>query len=56
MKDVASSQREQDIHHQVAGCRQGCAGTAVAEGPPCLGWAEMPTGNSTLQGFLKSPC
>uniref|UniRef100_A0A8C3EL40 Galactose-3-O-sulfotransferase 1 n=1 Tax=Corvus moneduloides TaxID=1196302 RepID=A0A8C3EL40_CORMO len=23
---------------------------------PCPGWAEMPTGNSTLQGLLKSPC
>lgn len=55
MKDVASSQQEQDIHHQVAGCRQGCAGTAVVEGLPCPGWAEMPTGNPALQELLKSP-
>lgn len=55
MKDVALSQQEQYICPQVAGCRQGCAGTAVVEGLPCPGWAEMPTRNPTLQGSSNHP-
>lgn len=62
MKDMASSQQEQDIHHHVAGgmpwvgqCGQGRARPAAAGGPPCPGWAELPAGNPNLKGLLKSP-
>lgn len=59
MKDVASSQREQDIHHHITGgmpwVGQGHAWPAAAGGHPCPGWAELPAGNLNLEGLLKSP-
>lgn len=61
MKDMASAQRERDIHHHITGgtpwvgrCGQGRARPVVAGGSPCPGWAELLAGNLNPEGLLKS--
>lgn len=55
VKDVASSEWEQDIHRQVAGCRQGCAGTVVADGPLAQGGQRCPQGTRPSRGSSNHP-